>query len=156
MFDQLPEYLDRFQEILATYETEAIFYAHASVGLLHIRPAINMKTAGGVHRFKGIAEGVSKLVLEFGGALSAEHGDGLARSPFQEQMFGTPLYRAFCAIKDAFDPDGILNPNKIVHPIPVTDNLQYGPDYHTAQLETVFDFSDFGGLAGSAEQCGGG
>lgn len=153
--DQLPEYIDRFQEILEKHSTKAIFYAHASVGLLHVRPAINMKTAGGVDRFKGIAEEISKLVLEFGGALSAEHGDGLARSPFQEQMFGTPLYRAFCTIKDTFDSDGILNPNKIVYPAPLTGNLKFGPEYHTAQVETLFDFSDFGGIAGAAEQCGG-
>ncbi len=153
--DQLPEYIDRFQEILERHSTKAIFYAHASVGLLHVRPAINMKTAGGVDRFKGIAEEISKLVLEFGGALSAEHGDGLARSPFQEQMFGTPLYQAFCKIKDTFDAEGILNPNKIVYPTPLVENLQFGPEYHTANVETLFDFSDFGGIAGAAEQCGG-
>ncbi|MFH1764113.1 MAG: FAD-linked oxidase C-terminal domain-containing protein [Gemmatimonadota bacterium] len=153
--DQLPEYIDRFQEILDRYETKAIFYAHASVGLLHIRPAIDMKSAGGIQRFQGIAEEVSKLVLEFGGALSAEHGDGLARSPFQEKMFGTPLYEAFCQVKEAFDKEGVFNPSKIVHPLPITDNLQYGTEYRTTTLETVFDFSDFEGMAGAVEQCGG-
>jgi FAD/FMN-containing dehydrogenase/Fe-S oxidoreductase len=153
--DQLPEYIDRFQEILDRYETKAIFYAHASVGLLHIRPAINMKTAGGVQRFHGIAEEASSLVLEFGGALSGEHGDGLARSPFQEKMFGKPLYEAFCQVKEAFDPDGVFNPGKIVHALPLTDNLQYGTKYSTGPLETIFDFSDFEGIAGAVEQCGG-
>ncbi len=153
--DQLPEYIDRFQEILDRYETKAIFYAHASVGLLHIRPAINMKTAGGLQSFQGIAEEASDLVLKFGGALSAEHGDGLARSPFQEKMFGKPLYEAFCQVKEVFDPDGVFNPNKIVHAPPISENLQYGFGYRTTALETAFDFSDFGGIAGAVEQCGG-
>ena len=152
---QLPEYIDRFQEILDRYETKAIFYAHASVGLLHIRPAINMKTVGGLQRFQGIAQEVSSLVLEFGGALSAEHGDGLARSPFQEKMFGRPLYEAFCRVKEAFDKDGVFNPGKIVRAPPITENLQYGTEYSTNALETFFDFSDFEGFAGAVEQCGG-
>lgn len=153
--DRLPQYIDRFQEILDRHKTKAIFYAHASVGLLHIRPAIDMKSAGGLQRFQGIAEEVSDLVLEFGGALSAEHGDGLARSPFQEKMFGKPLYEAFCQIKDSFDKEGVFNPNKIVRPPRIIDNLQYGPDYRTPALETAFDFSDFEGFAGAVEQCGG-
>jgi FAD/FMN-containing dehydrogenase/Fe-S oxidoreductase len=153
--NQLPEYIDRFQEILDRHQTEAIFYAHASVGLLHIRPAINMKTAVGLERFQGIAREVADLVTEFGGALSAEHGDGLARSPFQEQMFGKALYEAFCQVKDAFDPAGLFNPNKIVRAPHLTANLQYGPEYRTSVPETVFDFSDFGGIGGAVEQCGG-
>jgi FAD/FMN-containing dehydrogenase/Fe-S oxidoreductase len=153
--ERLPEYIDRFQEVLDRHETEAIFYAHASVGLLHIRPAINMKTAVGLERFQGIAEDISSLVLEFGGALSAEHGDGLVRSPFQEKMFGKPLYDAFCQVKETFDPEGILNPGKIVHPPALTQNLQYGPAHQSTSLDTVFDFSDFHGFAGAVEQCGG-
>jgi len=153
--DRLPEYIDRFQQILDRYETKAIFYAHASVGLLHIRPAIDMKTAGGLRRFQGIAQEVSSLVLEFGGALSAEHGDGLARSPFQEKMFGRPLYEAFCQVKEAFDKAGVFNPSKIVHAPPITENLQYGTEYRSNALETFFDFSDFEGIAGAVEQCGG-
>jgi FAD/FMN-containing dehydrogenase/Fe-S oxidoreductase len=153
--DRLPEYIDRFQQILDRYETKAIFYAHASVGLLHIRPAIDMKTVGGLQRFQGIAQEVSSLVLEFGGALSAEHGDGLARSPFQEKMFGRPLYEAFCQVKEAFDRDDVFNPGKIVHAPPLTENLQYGTEYRTNASKTFFDFSDFEGIAGAVEQCGG-
>jgi FAD/FMN-containing dehydrogenase len=152
---RLSEYVERFQEILDRHKTRAVFYAHASVGLLHIRPAVDMKTVQGVERFERILEDVSDLVLEFGGALSAEHGDGLARSPFQEKMFGPRLYRAFCDIKNAFDGSSLLNPGKIVNPEPLTANLQYGPDYQTRELATVFDFSDFGGISRAAEQCGG-
>ena len=153
--EQLPDYIDRFQEILAERDTKAIFYAHASVGLLHIRPAVDMKTVDGVERFESIARRVSDLVLEFGGALSAEHGDGLSRSPFQEKMFGPALYDAFCQIKDTFDEAGVLNPGKIVRPPPLTDNLRFGSDYRTNEIDTLFDFSDFGGISRAVEQCGG-
>jgi FAD/FMN-containing dehydrogenase/Fe-S oxidoreductase len=152
---RLREYIDRFQAILDEHQTRAIFYAHASVGLLHIRPAVNLKTADGVGRFERIAEQISDLVLEYGGAFSAEHGDGLARSPFQRKMFGPVLYEAFREIKQAFDETGLLNPGKIVDAAPLTENLRYGLAYRTNDLETVFDFSDFGGISRAAEQCGG-
>ena len=106
-------------------------------------------------RVASIAEKISDLVLEFGGALSGEHGDGLVRSPFQEKMYGPTLYRAFCELKAAFDPTGLFNPGKIVHAPPMTENLRFGPRYETREVETAFDFSDFGGMARAAEQCGG-
>ena len=112
---RLRDYIENFQEILAKYDTQAGFYAHASVGLLHIRPVINLKSAQGVERFEAIAAEVADLVLEYGGALSGEHGDGLVRAPFQEKMFGTAIYNAFCEVKAAFDPSNMLNPGKIVH-----------------------------------------
>lgn len=152
---RLREYIDRFEAILAEHETRAIFYAHASVGLLHIRPAVDMKTALGVSRFARIAEQISDLVLEFGGALSAEHGDGLVRSPFQEKMFGPVLYDAFRQIKRTFDETGLFNPGKIVDAPPLTDNLRFGSAYRTNDVATTFDFGDFGGLSRAAEQCGG-
>jgi len=96
--DRLQDYIERFLEILDEHETKAGFYAHASVGLLHIRPIVNMKTADGVDKFQRIAEKISDLVLEFGGALSGEHGDGLSRAPFQKKMYGPVLYDAFCRI----------------------------------------------------------
>ncbi|ETX00629.1 MAG: hypothetical protein ETSY2_38700, partial [Candidatus Entotheonella gemina] len=150
----LHDYIKSFQEILAAHQTEAGFYAHASVGLLHIRPVVDMKTETGVHNFHSIAEQISDLVLKYGGAFSGEHGDGLVRSPFQEKMFGPVLYNVFCTIKQTFDPDGILNPGKIVHAPPHTSNLKFGPAYETKPVETIFDFGDFGGLSRAAEQCG--
>ena len=150
----LHDYIKSFQEILEAHQTEAGFYAHASVGLLHIRPVVDMKTETGVHNFHSIADQISDLVLQYGGAFSGEHGDGLARSPFQEKMFGPTLYQAFGAIKQTFDPEGILNPGKIVHAPPHTSNLKFGPTYATKPVETVFDFADFGGLSRAAEQCG--
>lgn len=152
---RLRDYIARFLQVLDEHDTHAGFYAHASVGLLHVRPVVNLKQAEGVARFASIAETISDLVLEFGGALSGEHGDGLVRSPFQEKMYGPTLYRAFCELKAAFDPTGLFNPGKIVHARPLTENLRFGPRYETRAVETAFDFSEFGGMARAAEQCGG-
>jgi len=153
--DRLRDYIDRFQQILERHGTRAGFYAHASVGLLHVRPVVNLKQAEGVAKFSRIAEEISDLVLEFGGALSGEHGDGLVRSPFQRKMYGPVLYDAFCEIKRTFDPTGLFNPGKIVEAPPLTENLRFGLRYQTRQVETAFDFSDFGSLSQAAEQCGG-
>ena len=150
----LHDYIEEFQAVLNAHDTEAGFYAHASVGLLHIRPVVDMKTETGVRNFAGIAEQISDLVVKYGGAFSGEHGDGLARSPFQEKLFGPVLYNAFCTIKHTFDPEGLLNPGKIVYAPPHTANLKFGTAYETKPVETLFDFSDFGGLSRAAEQCG--
>ncbi len=107
-------------------------YAHASVGCLHVRPVVNLKTeAGRTHVSNRSPTPISDLVLEFGGALSGEHGDGLVRSPFMRKMFGPVLYDAFREIKRTFDPHGILNPGKIVDAPPLASNLRYGPAYRT-------------------------
>jgi len=151
--EDLHDYIKRFQAILARCEIPSGFYAHASVGLLHIRPIVDMKTAEGVEKFARIANEVSDLVLEYGGALSGEHGDGLVRAPFQQKMFGPELYRAFCQLKECFDPEGLFNPGKIVHAPPLTANLRYGSEYQTTEPETAFDFSDFGSMAQATEQC---
>src|SRR4029079_15879703 len=96
---------------------------------------------------------VADLVLEFGGALSGEHGDGLVRGPFMEKMFGPVLYEAFRDINGTFDPDGLFNPGKIVDAPPLTINLRYGTAYHTATPTTFFDYDDYGGVAGAVEMC---
>ena len=114
-----------------------------------------MKTEAGVRQFAAIASDSADLVLEFGGALSGEHGDGLVRSGFMERMFGPALYEAFRHIKRTFDPGGIFNPGKIVDAPPLTANLRYGPAYRAVQPLTFFDYSDHGGLAGAVEMCSG-
>ncbi len=151
----LHDYIATFKRILAEHEISAAFYAHASVGLLHVRPVVNMKTAEGVRKFAAIASEVADLVLEYGGALSGEHGDGLVRAPFQERIFGPLLYDAFCQVKAAFDPTGLFNPGKIVHAPPLTSDLRYGNGYAQQEFKTAFDFSDFGGFQRAAEQCSG-
>jgi FAD/FMN-containing dehydrogenase/Fe-S oxidoreductase len=153
--ERLRDYIAEFLATIARHGTSAGVYAHASVGCLHVRPVINLKTAEGVQRFEAIAADVADLVLKYGGALSGEHGDGLVRSPFQEKMFGPVLYQAFRTIKKTFDPDNLLNPGKIVDAPPLTANLRYGPAYVTPEIATTFDFSADGGMVRSAELCAG-
>ena len=126
-----------------------------SLSFVEDTAVVNLKTEEGVRRFEVIASDVADLVLEFGGALSGEHGDGLVRSPFMSRMFGPVLYEAFRRIKHTFDPTGILNPGKIVDAPPLTANLRYGAGYQTPHPATFFDYSDYGGMAGAVEMCSG-
>jgi FAD/FMN-containing dehydrogenase/Fe-S oxidoreductase len=152
---KLSEFIGRFLEIVRAHDTSAGIYAHASVGCLHVRPVVNMKTEAGVAKFESIAKDVADLVLEYGGALSGEHGDGLVRSPFMRQMFGDVLYEAFREIKRTFDPRGIFNPGKIVDAPPIASNLRFGANYKTPNPFTFFDYSDYGGMGGAVEMCSG-
>ena len=153
--DRLRDYIDRFLGIIRKHETTAGIYAHASVGCLHVRPVVNLKTEKGIRSFEAIANDVADLVLEFGGALSGEHGDGLVRSPFMRKMFGPKLYEAFRTIKRTFDPHGIFNPGKIVDAPPLTDNLRFGAGYMTPAPRTYFDYSEYGGMGAAVEMCSG-
>ena len=153
--DRLREYIERFLQIVRGHGTTAGIYAHASVGCLHVRPVVNMKTADGVRQFEAIANDISDLVLEFGGALSAEHGDGLVRGPFMSKMFGPVLYEAFRTVKRTFDPDGLFNPGKIVDSPALTTNLRYGAGFKTPNPEGFFDYSEHGGLGRAVEMCSG-
>jgi FAD/FMN-containing dehydrogenase/Fe-S oxidoreductase len=152
---KLRDYIERLLAIVRRHGTSAGVYAHASVGCLHVRPVVNLKTTAGVQTFERIANDVADLVLEFGGALSGEHGDGMVRSPFMEKMFGPVLYGAFKTVKRTFDPDNILNPGKIVDAAPLTANLRFGAGYLTPNPPTHFDYSDYGGLGGAVEMCSG-
>ena len=153
--EKLRDYIERFLGIVRAHGTNAGVYAHASVGCLHVRPVVNLKTADGVAKFEAIANDVSDLVLEFGGALSGEHGDGMVRGPFTKKMFGPVLYDAFRTVKRAFDPDGLLNPGKIVDTPPLVANLRYGAGYRTPETVAFFDYTDHGGMARAVEMCSG-
>jgi FAD/FMN-containing dehydrogenase/Fe-S oxidoreductase len=153
--ERLRDYIARFLQIIRAHHTHAGIYAHASVGVLHVRPVVNLKTADGVQRFESIANAIADLVLEFGGALSGEHGDGLVRGPFIEKMFGTVLYDAFRAVKRAFDPSGVFNPGKIVDSPPLTANLRFGAGYQTPNPPTAFDYGEFDGMGRAVEMCSG-
>lgn len=153
--EKLSEFIGRFLELIREHETTAGIYAHASVGCLHVRPVINLKTADGVAKFEAIANAVAKLVLEYGGALSGEHGDGLVRSPFMRQMFGDALYEAFREIKRTFDPNNLFNPGKITDAPPLTSNLRFGAGYQSPNPQTFFDYSEYGGMGGAVEMCSG-
>jgi FAD/FMN-containing dehydrogenase/Fe-S oxidoreductase len=153
--EKLRDFIARFLDIIHSHETTAGIYAHASVGCLHVRPVINLKTEQGIRKFEAIAQQVADLVLEFGGALSGEHGDGFVRSPFMRQMFGPVLYEAFREVKQTFDPLGILNPGKIVDSPPLTANLRFGAGYKTPNPDSWFDYSEYGGMGGAVEMCSG-
>jgi FAD/FMN-containing dehydrogenase/NAD-dependent dihydropyrimidine dehydrogenase PreA subunit len=153
--ERLRDYIERFLQIVQRHGTVAGIYAHASVGCLHVRPVIDLKTADGVQRFESIAHEISDLVLEFGGALSGEHGDGLVRGPFTQKMFGPTLYEAFREVKRTFDPDGLLNPGKIIDSPPLTANLRYGVEYQTPDPITWFDYGAHGGMGRAVEMCSG-
>jgi FAD/FMN-containing dehydrogenase/Fe-S oxidoreductase len=153
--ERLRDYIGEFLGVIARHGTTAGVYAHASVGCLHVRPVIDLKTAEGVRKFEAIAGEVAKLVLRYGGALSGEHGDGLVRSPFQEKMYGPALYAAFRELKRGLDPLNLLNPGKIVDAPPLASCLRYGPAYVTPDVATTFDFRADGGVVRSAELCAG-
>src|SRR3989441_9046595 len=124
-------------------------------GCLHIRPVINLKTARGLDQVRAIADEITALVLEFGGTISSEHGDGRARSPFLARMYGPRIMQAFRELKAAFDPDNRMNPGNIVASPGITEHLRYGPQYATREPATLLDFSAQGGFAAAVEMCNG-
>jgi len=152
---RLRDYIARFAAILDREGVHAGYYAHASVGCIHVKPVLNLKNADDVERMRRIAEAVSDLALEFGGAMTGEHGDGIVRSCWVEKMYGPRLTAAFKEVKRLFDPLGILNPHKIVDPWPMTEHLRYGSAFATQSVKTHLDFAGYGGMAGLAGMCTG-
>ena len=120
----LPQYVNEFTNILKQHNTTAGYYGHAGEGCLHIRPILNLKETSDIQRMESIAEEISDLVIKFGGSLSGEHGDGLVRGIYLEKLFGKDICSAFSEVKNAFDPEGIMNPGKIVNSPKITDNLK--------------------------------
>jgi Fe-S oxidoreductase len=152
---KLPEFIRRFREIVSRHDTIAGYYGHCSVGCMHIRPLINLKEESEMHKMVSIANAVSDLVLEFNGAMSGEHGDGLARSHFNAKLFGPALYEAFRQIKRAFDPKNLMNPGKIVDAPAMTESLKISPRYKFWEPRTTLDFTGQGGFARAVEMCSG-
>src|SRR5262245_36920782 len=152
---RFPEFFVRFRDVIHKHGTSAGYYGHTSVGCLHIRPLINTKDAKDIRIMQEMADEIADLVIEFGGGMSGEHGDGLARSYLNEKLFGPQLYDAFRQVKAAFDPDGRMNPGKIVNAPPMTENLRYGTKYRTIEINTHYDFSREGGFATAVELCNG-
>jgi len=153
--DDLADYTQRLDEIFRKHGTSGTWYAHASVGCLHVRPILNLKDEAGARTMRAIAEETFEMVREYKGSHSGEHGDGLVRSEFHEAMFGRRLVAAFEEIKDTLDPEGLFNPGKIVRAPKMDDRalFRFKPGYRTAPLETALDWSDWGGFAGAAEMC---
>ena len=153
--ETMGEFVHRFDEIVRNHGTEAAYYGHASVGCLHIRPIVSLKDQEGVNRMYSIAEEIADLTREFGGSLSGEHGDGIVRGVWTEKMFGPEIYQLFQELKSTWDPDGIMNPGKIIDCPPMTENLRYGPSYSADSLSTSLDFSIDTNFAGAVEMCNG-
>ena len=156
----LPDYTESLTEVFARYDTKGTWYAHASVGCLHVRPVLNMKDPADVRKMRAVAEACFDLVRAYKGSHSGEHGDGIVRSEFHTQMFGARIVAAFESVKDAFDPDGLLNPGRVVHPPRMDDRslFRYPPGYAAAPGFTpVLDWSDhpgpLGGMLGAVEMC---
>ena len=151
----LAEYTSRLTDVFEKYGTKGTWYAHASVGCLHVRPVLNLKNTADRGKLRAIAEETFAIVREYKGSHSGEHGDGIVRSEFHEAMFGERIVRAFEDVKDAFDPKGLFNPGKIVRPLRMDDPalLRYGTHYTPQPLKTQLDWSEWNGLAGAAEMC---
>ena len=158
--DDLADYTERLNGVFQRHGSKGTWYAHASVGCLHVRPVLNMKDPTDVSTMRAIAEETFALVREYKGSHSGEHGDGLVRSEFHTQMFGERIVRAFETVKDAFDPNAMLNPNRIVRPPAMDDRtlFRYGPGYAPARDFTPkLDWSEhpgpLGGMLGAVEMC---
>ena len=153
--EDLPEYTRRLDAIFARHGTRGTWYAHASVGTLHVRPIIDLKTAEGARTMRAIAEECFEMVRGYRGSHSGEHGDGIVRSEFHEAMFGPRLVAAFEEVKDAFDPGGLFNPGKIVRPERMDDRtlFRYKPGYAPLPVETGLDWSAWGGFHRAVEMC---
>lgn len=153
--EDLAEYTDRLTQVFRKHGTTGTWYAHASVGCLHVRPILNMKDESGAKKMRAIAEEAMAMVREYKGSHSGEHGDGIARSEFHEPMFGSRLVRAFEEVKDSFDPAHLFNPGKIVRPPRMDDRrlFRYRPGYAVTPLDTALDWSEWGGFGAAIEMC---
>jgi Fe-S oxidoreductase len=149
--EHLADYTDRLTQVFHEHGTTGTWYAHASVGTLHVRPILDMRRDG-AEKMRAIAEEACAMVREYKGAYSGEHGDGLVRSEWIEPIIGPRLARALEEIKDLFDPKGLMNPGKIVRAPKMDDRtlFRFKPGYATQPLETALDWSEWGGPDGGA------
>ncbi|HEC44643.1 MAG TPA: FAD-binding oxidoreductase [Bacteroides sp.] len=153
--EHLPEYINNILKFCRERDVPVAMYAHASVGLIHVRPVLNLKQQIDIDNMKAIARHSFELVKRFGGSLSGEHGDGRTRSPFLEEYFGPKVYGAFRKVKELFDPDGIMNPGIIVDPGPMDANLRYGTEYETPDVPSEYKYREDGSFAAAVEMCTG-
>lgn len=153
--ERLADYVARILEICRARGTDATLYGHGSVGVLHIRPALDLHDPEDVGRMGAIAREAFELVREFGGSWSGEHGDGFVRSAYLEEFFGAEVYAAFREVKALFDPAGTMNPGKIVDAPRPEENLRYGPHYHPEVPSTLFHYRSAGGFLSAVEMCNG-
>jgi FAD/FMN-containing dehydrogenase/Fe-S oxidoreductase len=153
--ESLSDYIREVFEVCKKYNVHVVAYAHASVGLLHVKPLLDLRLQEDIERMKSISDEVLQLVIKYKGSWSGEHGDGLARSPYNERFFGTQLYNAFKEVKKLFDPAGILNPGKIVEAPEVDLNLRYGKDYRDHNYTSMFHYRSEGNFHDAVHLCNG-
>ncbi|OCW77707.1 lactate dehydrogenase [Pelagibacteraceae bacterium GOM-A1] len=153
--EHLADYTARLKEIFKKYGTSGMFYAHASVGTLHVRPVLNMKSDKDIQNMRSISEEAFEMVKDYKGSHSGEHGDGIVRSEFHEMMFGKKITNAFEEIKDTFDSKNLLNPGKIVRPFKSNDRslMRYKSGYQTENIDTHYDWSNWGQFSDAVEMC---
>ena len=154
--EHLADFTGRLTDVFRKHGTDGTWYAHASVGLLHVRPVLNLRQDMGLKQMRAIAEEAFDLVSHYKGSHSGEHGDGIVRSEFHEKMYGSKMVRIFETIKDRFDPDAVLNPGKITRSPKMDDRslTRWPQEYAVQNIDTVFDWQDWpGGLSGAAEMC---
>ena len=153
--EDLPEYIAEFKQILERHKTQSVYYAHASVGELHLRPILDIKTINGLNKMKSIAVETADLVKKYRGSLSGEHGDGRLRSHLIERMVGPEVMELLRQVKQIWDPDHILNRGKIIDPEPMDTDLRYSPDYKEIEVDTVFKWREEKGFGPAVELCNG-
>tara|TARA_R110002124_G_scaffold267367_1_gene434573 strand:+ start:8248 stop:11175 length:2928 start_codon:yes stop_codon:yes gene_type:complete len=153
--EDLDAYISEFTTLMTSYKQNAVYYAHAGAGELHLRPLLDLKQSEDVVLFRKITTDVAKLVKKYRGSMSGEHGDGIVRAEFIPMMIGDANYQILKRIKSAFDPANIFNPGKIVDAFPMDKNFRYETDRQEPQIETLFDFSASEGILREAEKCNG-
>lgn len=151
----LPAYIKEFDQLMANFGQQAVYYAHAGAGELHLRPILDLKKAEGQRLFYEITKAVAELVKKYNGSLSGEHGDGRVRAEFIPLMIGEYNYEYLRQIKETWDPKGIFNPGKIVDAPPMKSSFRYEAEQETPVHDTVYDFSEAGGILRAAERCNG-
>ncbi|MDQ3962884.1 MAG: FAD-binding oxidoreductase [Actinomycetota bacterium] len=152
--ERLGPYLRDLRALLDRYDYACSFYGHFGDGCLHTRIDFDLKTEPGIQKYRSFIEEAADLVIGYGGSLSGEHGDGQSRAELLPRMFGDELVEAFRRFKAIWDPDGKMNPHKVVDPYRLDENLRLGPTYRPPTLKTHFSFVHEGGsFADAAARC---
>lgn len=153
--EDLPSFIGEFTKLMKQFDQQAVYYAHAGAGELHLRPILNLKESEGVAYFRKITTEVAKLTKQYRGSFSGEHGDGIVRGEFLPMLIGEKNYELLKKIKNVFDPNTIFNPGKIVDSYKMDESLRYETDSEVPTFETLLDFSDSEGILRLAEKCNG-
>ncbi|OIB58970.1 FAD-binding and (Fe-S)-binding domain-containing protein [Natrialba sp. SSL1] len=154
--ENLADYVADFQEVLESHDTFASFYAHAGPGCMHMRPLVDTKSEAGLAEFEAISDAVTDLVVEYGGSVSGEHGDGRARTQWNHKLYGDDVWELFRELKTAFDPDWLLNPGNVCGDHSMTEHLRFDPEYDfEAGFDPALEWDNENGFQGMVELCHG-